>query len=308
MSPEPKSTEPNPFLCQLSYYGIILGLVIIFFQMEPIGLLSPTRGFVLNDNILALLIIGFLLTLFSFICLRWFQYGRLCLVDPEFIKDLWGNSSPSVKILIITIIGFNALGILVLFLLLPVALKNPNHDSTMLYIILLLWGGIDAILWFMYRTMKAREKGESVSPINYSKILLYGIGLAGFVIIFGLEWYYPLIPDSEKTVFMIGQLLVLAVIIYASYVIRQSMQTGNLLFVPKELEKHLNTTRLRYGGLIKIAIILNAIVLLMFALIADHHIPLNLGIWYWIWLGGILWVVNTMIVIMAMLMYPDASD
>ena len=308
MSPEPESHESNPFLCQLSYYGIILGLVIIFFQLEPIGLLSPTRGLVLNDNILALLIIGFLLILFSFICLRWFQYGRLCLVDPEFIKDLWGNTSPSVKVLIITIIGFNTLGILVLFLLLPVALKNPDHDRTRLYIILLLWGGIDAILWFMYRTMIAREKGESVSPIKYTKILLYAIGLAGFVIIFGLEWYYPQIPDSEKSIFIGGQLLLLAVIVYASYVIRQSAQTGKLLFIPKELVERLKNTRMRYGGLIKFAIILNAVVLLVFALTAAHLIPLDLGIWYWIWLGGILWVVNTMIVILAMLRYPDASD
>jgi len=308
MSQEPESHETNPFLCQLSYCGIILGLVIIFFQLEPIGLLSPTRGFILNDKILALLIIGFLLTLFSFLSLRWFQYGRLCLVDPELTRELLENNSHSVKILIITIIGFNALGILSLFLQLPLALKSQNHDRTILYIILLLWGGIDAVLWFMYRTLKAREKGESVSSINYTKILLYATGLAGFVIIFGMEWYYQKIPDSEKNYFMLGQLLVLAVIVYASYAIRQGAQTGKLLVVPKELEENLKITLMRYGGLIKIVIVLNAVVLLMFALIADHIIPLDLGIWYWIWLGGILWVVNTMIVILAMLMYPDASE
>jgi hypothetical protein len=80
------------------------------------------------------------------------------------------------------------------------------------------------------------------------------------------------------------------------------------LFIPKELVERLKNTRMRYGGLIKFAIILNAVVLLVFALTAAHLIPLDLGIWYWIWLGGILWVVNTMIVILAMLRYPDASD
>jgi hypothetical protein len=160
----------------------------------------------------------------------------------------------------------------------------------------------------MYRTMKAREKGESVSPINYTKNLLYAIGVAGFVMIIGMEWYYQMVPDSEKTLFMIGQFLALAGILYVSYVIRQGSLTGELLIVPKEMVEYLRITRWRYGGLIKTAIILNAIVLLTFALIADQVVPLDLGIWYWIWLGGILWIVNTMIVILAMLMYPDASD
>jgi hypothetical protein len=306
MSPEPESHKPDPFLYQVSLYGIILGLVIIFFQIEASGLLTSGRSIVLNDNILALFITGCLLTLFSFMCMRWFQYGRLCLVDPGLTGDFWGNNSLSVKILVITIIGFNTLVILLLFLSLPDFLKS--HDETLPVLVLLLCGGIDLVLWFMYRTMKARERGESVSPVNHTKILLYTTGVAGFVIIIGMEWYYQQVPDSEKTLFMIGQFLALGVILYASYVIRQGSQTGELLIVPKEMAEYLKITRWRYGRLIKTAIILNAIVLLTFALIADQTVPLDLGIWYWIWLGGILWIVNTMIVILAMLMYPDPSD
>ncbi len=73
------------------------------------------------------------------------------------------------------------------------------------------------------------------------------------------------------------------------------METNKWLLVPEELKESLHTIWARYGNLLGIAIFFILFVLLVFALIAAHIIPLDLGNLYWFWLivivgGGILFL------------------
>jgi len=286
MSSEPDSLKSNPFLNRVSWIGISLGLIIIYFQLEASGLFSSPRSFVLNDGIIALLISGSLIAITSFFCMMRFKYGSWCLVDPEFSAQLRGNTSLSIKALIVAMIGFNVLSILLLLLSLPWIFKN--QDKTTLYLFFGLWGSIDLVLWFVYQTIKAGERGEPTDSENTKKLLIYAVTFTGAVLLCGIGWYINRLPDPVTPLIWIVLIGIVAAIGYASLIVRRGLQTGQWLLFPMEVEEHWDTILTHYSGFLKIGILFNAIVLLTFTLIAIHLLPIDPGNFYWFWLLGIL--------------------
>jgi hypothetical protein len=134
-----------------------------------------------------------------------------------------------------------------------------------------------------------------------------GIYLAlGFLFIYisGLLDFFIHTLSSEIQILIS---LIAITLFYGLYTIIEGKRTGHWQAVPQVVKDHFHTIWTYYGGLIKTAIIVNTFVLLLFGLIAAHLIPLDLGIFYWLWFGGILWGVNIIFVILAMLVYPESS-
>jgi len=146
----------------LNYVGLALfglAFLLIFFELNDSGIFSASHGFALSQGGMQLLSLGIISAFFAVVCLVGGNYRKLCNATSEIHSELKGNYPRSEKLVVVTLVAFNVVAALT-FLLVFYQYLFITGDLIIFYIFLVLWGLVNAILFFMYQGEKAQDHGD----------------------------------------------------------------------------------------------------------------------------------------------------